>query len=249
MDPLSLIRQFEGFRETPYWDVNALRTGYGSDTVTLPDGTVQRVTKDTRVTREDADRDLARRVNTEFMPRAAAAVGPDIFAALSAPQQAALASITYNYGELPSPVARAVQSGDPAATAAAIRALGSHNGGINKDRRNQEADVYAGSAGQGGGAAQSGQSAAPYSAPSNDYTRLAMAYANGKMTPQDAAIYERGMAEGVFPKAEQKKPAVLPDPLAIYAQTAMQNNAPVQLRPLQTSAIQNATPLQRFPGI
>lgn len=101
-------------------------------------------------------------------------------------------------------------------------------------------------AGQGGGAAQSGQASA---APSNDYTRLAMAYANGKMTPEDAAIYERGMAEGVFPKAEQKKPAALPDPLAIYTETAKQNNAPVQLQPLQASAIQNATPLQRFPGI
>ena len=29
-----IIAQFEGFRETPYWDVNAYRTGYGSDTIT-----------------------------------------------------------------------------------------------------------------------------------------------------------------------------------------------------------------------
>ncbi len=44
--------------------------------------------------------------------------------------------------------------------------------------------------------------------------RLAWAYANGRMTPEDAAIYERGMAAGVFPKAERPKPA---DPLDQYA--------------------------------
>jgi len=240
-DMLSLIRQFEGFRETPYWDVNALRTGYGSDTVTLPDGTVQRVTEGTRVTREDADRDLQRRVQTEFVPRAAAAVGQDVFAQLSAPQQAALASITYNYGSLPSSVARAAQSGDVNATAEAIRALGSQNDGINRDRRNQEADIYAGAAGLPAGEATSD---------ANPYARLAYAYANGKMTPEDEAIYERGMAEGVLPKAEKTKATpALPNPLSIYANTAMQQQAPTQIQPLQAAAVQNATPLQRFPGI
>ncbi len=241
---LQLIRQFEGFRETPYWDVNALRTGYGSDTVTLPDGSVQRVDKGTRVTREDADRDLQRRVNTEFVPRAASAVGPDVFAALSPAQQAALASITYNYGSLPSPVARAVQAGDPAGVAEAIRALGSHNDGINRDRRNKEADLYA--TGQGLPAGDAGASdAAPGAAPPDQYTPLAVAYANGRMTPEDAAIYERGMAEGVFPQASPP----MPDPLATYAQTAMRPRAPVQLQALQAGPVANATPLQRFPGI
>ena len=47
-----LLRQKEGLRSKPYWDVNALRAGYGSDTVTRPDGSVQRVTKDTVVTRD-----------------------------------------------------------------------------------------------------------------------------------------------------------------------------------------------------
>ena len=239
-DALALIRSFEGFRETPYWDVNALRTGYGSDTVTLPDGTVQRVTEGTRVTREDADRDLARRVNTEFMPRAAAAVGPDIFANMSPQQQAALASITYNYGELPSSVASAARSGDTAATAEAIRALGSHNDGINRDRRNREADIFAGAADLPAGGAD-----APTS---NPYARLAYAYANGKMTPEDEAIYERGMSEGVLPKAEKSKP-MQPDPLAIYAATAMRPREQSPLQPLQFAAATNATPLQRFPGI
>lgn len=70
--------------------------------------------------------------------------------------------------------------------------------------------------------------------------RLAWAYANGRMTPEDAATYERGMSEGIFPKAEQK-PAP-PDPLAIYAVTAMRPRTPFQPVPLQAGTIRNATP-------
>lgn len=140
---LGLLRQFEGFRETPYWDVNAYRTGYGSDTITRSDGRVVPVQPGMTVTRDDAERDLQRRVNTEFMPRAASAVG-DAWRNLSPNQQAALTSITYNYGSLPKGVAAAVQSGDPNAVAAAIRALGSHNDGINANRRAQEAAIYLG---------------------------------------------------------------------------------------------------------
>jgi GH24 family phage-related lysozyme (muramidase) len=143
---LDLLRQFEGFRETPYWDVNALRAGYGSDTMTLADGSVVPVGKNTRVSRADAERDLARRVETEFMPRVVAAVGPDVFATLSDGQKAALGSITYNYGSLPSSVASAVQTGDAAAVANAINALGAHNEGVNKDRRAKEAAIYSGAA-------------------------------------------------------------------------------------------------------
>lgn len=141
-DTLGLIREFEGFRETPYWDVNAHRTGYGSDTVTLADGRVVPVDPNTRVTREDAERDLERRVSQEFMPRAASAVGQDVWNTLSEPQRAALTSITYNYGSLPSSVARAVASGDMAAATQAIRALSSHNDGVNESRRNREADIF-----------------------------------------------------------------------------------------------------------
>lgn len=106
-----------------------------------------------------------------------------------------------------------------------------------------------GQAPSGGGAAQSGQAADQY-APSqaNPYARLAYAYANGKMTPEDEAIYERGMSEGVLPKAEKSKP-MQPDPLAIYAATAMRPREQSPLQPLQVAAATNATPLQRFPGI
>jgi hypothetical protein len=70
--------------------------------------------------------------------------------------------------------------------------------------------------------------------------RLAWAYANGKMTPEDAAIYERGMADGTFPKAEQ--PKAPPDPLAIYAATAMRPRTPFQPVALNAGPIRNATP-------
>ena len=69
--------------------------------------------------------------------------------------------------------------------------------------------------------------------------RLAWAYANGKMTPEDAALYERGMAEGAFPKAEKPQAPVQPDPLAIYAATAMRPRQPFQPVALTAGAVRN----------
>ena len=239
---LDLLRQFEGYREAPYWDVNALRAGYGSDTMTLADGSVVPVGKDTRVSREDAERDLARRVESEFMPRVVAAVGPDVFATLSDGQKAALGSITYNYGSLPDSVARAVRSGDPAAAATAIAALGSHNEGVNRDRRSKEAAIYSGAASipSSGGAG---------------VDRLALAYASGQMTPEDARLYEQGMADGTFQtakKPEPKKPDIAPQTGELQGYAAMMAARQRSQQPFQTiqaGQAVNATPLQRFPGI
>lgn len=75
--------------------------------------------------------------------------------------------------------------------------------------------------------------------------RLAWAYANGKMTPEDAAIYERGMAEGVFPKAEKQQAPQQPDPLAVYAATAFRPRQAFQPVALDAGQIQNATPFGR----
>lgn len=194
---LDLIRGFEGFRETPYWDVNALRTGYGSDTVTLPDGTVQRVAEGTRVTREDADRDLQRRVDTEFAPIAAKAVGQDVFGMLPENQQAALISIAYNYGELPSSVARAVASGDPQAAASAITALGSHNGGVNASRRASEAAYFMGA--PGSSVTMSTMGGAPQ-APQQDMRALYEAAANPWLTPE-----QRQVVMGMIGQAQQRQ--------------------------------------------
>lgn len=130
---------FEGYRDTAYWDTNTYRTGFGSDTMTAADGTVSKVTKGTKITREDAERDLARRINEEFVPSIIAKVGPEAWSSLSEGTQAALASVTYNYGELPTSVAKAVQSGDVEAIRSAIQDLRGHNGGINRRRRLEEA--------------------------------------------------------------------------------------------------------------
>lgn len=167
-DALSALRKFEGFRDTPYWDVNAHRVGYGSDTITDPDGTVRRVKPGDRVTRQDAERDLVRRVTTEFLPAAAAAIGP-AFHGFTMAQKAAVASIAYNYGSIPKRILGALQSGDAKAAAEAIRALGSDNGGVNAGRRAAEAGMFLGGGGSdtvAGGAA--GDTLAPVSVQTKD---------------------------------------------------------------------------------
>ena len=138
-----LIRAKEGFRTNAYWDVNAWRTGYGSDTVTRADGTVVRVTKDTVVTREDAERDLARRLK-EFESVAVGNVGMDAWAALPEQARTALISVTYNYGEIPNRIRGAVQSGDLEKIATAVEGLKTDNQGVNSARRQEEADIIRG---------------------------------------------------------------------------------------------------------
>jgi tape measure domain-containing protein len=138
----TILRRFEGFRTDPYWDVNALRIGFGSDTKTDLDGNVTRVDANTRVTVEEANRDLIRRIETEFMPRARAAAGPR-FDTFTPAQQAALTSIAYNYGSLPGRVASVIQSGGSIEDIArAIADLGSDNNGVNRNRRAQEAALF-----------------------------------------------------------------------------------------------------------
>lgn len=157
------LRRREGFREAPYYDVNAYRAGFGSDTTTLADGTVVPVRQGMTVSREDAERDLARRV-PEFTQRAAAAIGEDRFAALPPNAQAALISIAYNYGTLPGRIREAARSGDLAALSQAVAGLAGDNQGVNAGRRREEAAMIAG-----------GNAMAPGAAP-----------ANAMLAPQDA---------------------------------------------------------------
>ena len=94
-----------------------------------------------RVTQEDADRDLFRRIRTEFMPTAAKAAGA-AWGMLAPNQKAVLTSIAYNYGEIPERILSAVRSADTKAIADAIRGLGGDNDGINRKRRNAEARMF-----------------------------------------------------------------------------------------------------------
>ena len=59
----------------------------------------------------------------------------------------------------------------------------------------------------GGGGGDAGQAANPVEKPvERNPIRLAWAYRNGKMSPEDAAIYERGLRSGAFKQAEKPEP-------------------------------------------
>jgi GH24 family phage-related lysozyme (muramidase)/uncharacterized protein with PIN domain len=138
---IETIKQFEGFRSTPYWDVNAYRAGFGSDTVTLADGSVRRVTQGMRVSYEDANRDLLRRVG-EFQDGIIGQIGRDRFNGFTEAQQASLTSIAYNYGSLPDRILPAVRGGRDQDIATAIARLQGDNDGVNRNRRLQEASAF-----------------------------------------------------------------------------------------------------------
>jgi tape measure domain-containing protein len=145
---IDLIKKREGFRTDAYWDRTAFRVGFGSDTATRADGTIERVTKDTVVTLADAIRDLERRIG-EFQDGIRNDIGAGTFDAMNENQQAALTSIAYNYGSLPDRIIDAIKTGNDVAVYDAIKALGSDNGGINRDRRAEEAEIYISNASPG----------------------------------------------------------------------------------------------------
>ncbi|GCA49304.1 hypothetical protein KGO5_01747 [Sinorhizobium sp. KGO-5] len=128
----SVLRKEEGFRETPYYDVNAHRVGYGSDTTVLADGRVVPVKPGMRITREDAERDLDHRLSNVEGARARQQLG-DLWNTLPANVQAGLLSVAYNYGSLPEAVVSAASSGIDA-IASAVSGLSS-----NPERRQREA--------------------------------------------------------------------------------------------------------------
>jgi tape measure domain-containing protein len=137
----ALLRQREGFQGTAKWDVNAFRAGFGSDTTTLADGTIQKITEGMKVSVADANRDLIRRIG-EFQDVIRGQVGKEKFASLDPQQQAVLTSVAYNYGSLPKEIAAAVREGSAQDVSAAIRGRATDNNGVNSGRRNQEAYLY-----------------------------------------------------------------------------------------------------------
>ncbi len=146
----ALIRRLEGFREEAYPDftirggqrVNSgFRAGFGSGTVTLADGSIQRVVEGMRVTLGEANRDLARRIS-EGEKAIAKDIGEERFAGFAAEQQAVLQSIRFNYGSLPDRIIDELRNGTVTEIGQAIRDLGGDNGGINRDRRDFEAATF-----------------------------------------------------------------------------------------------------------
>lgn len=137
------IKDREQFRTHAYWDVNAWRVGFGSDTYVDSMGQIQKVTKETVVTLDQANADLARRI-AEFQRGIIGVIGPDLWRSLDEKQQTALTSIAYNYGSLPSRIAKAIKTGDRGQVAQAIADLGGDNKGVNRQRRQMEAELYGG---------------------------------------------------------------------------------------------------------
>ena len=151
---IDTIKQFEGYSSKPYDDGKrdgngnrvgppVWRAGFGSDTVTLADGSVQKVVQGMTVSLADANRDLVRRVG-EFQQGVIADIGGERFDSFTTEQQAALTSIAYNYGSLPDRIVEAVRSGTAIDIGNAIGGLAGDNGGINADRRRKEASAFGG---------------------------------------------------------------------------------------------------------
>lgn len=135
-----VIASYENFSNKTYWDVNAHRLGFGTDTITRADGSVQKVRQGMTVNQEDATRDLIRRTN-EFRNTAISQVGNEAWQKLHPSAQSALTSVAYNYGSLPKNIVGAVKSGDINQIAAAVRSRATDNKGINKRRRLEEANM------------------------------------------------------------------------------------------------------------
>ena len=99
---IDFLKKEEGFRENAYWDVNAYRIGYGSDTITKPNGSTIKVTATSKVNVEDATRDLERRVLFEFKPKAESAIQSQgiLWEQLSRAAQVVFIDLAYNYGSV-----------------------------------------------------------------------------------------------------------------------------------------------------
>jgi GH24 family phage-related lysozyme (muramidase) len=134
-----LILKYEGFNATAKWDKTNWRIGHGSSTITKPDGTVvtlsnnKAVKPNITITEEDAERDLKRRLNTEFIPLTKKSLG-SAASKFNNATIAAITSVCYNYGRVPASVISAAQSGNATQVAEAIAALSA-----NKARR--QADI------------------------------------------------------------------------------------------------------------
>lgn len=145
-----VILHYEGYRDTAYPDTggktgrsfSGYRGGYGSDTITLADGTPVKVTKGMSISRADADRDLERRTGI-IQGDIAKSIGKEVWAALPVSAQAGLVSVGYNYGEVPGDVLAAAKTGDVQKIASAVASHANDNSGVNAKRRNEEAAMIA----------------------------------------------------------------------------------------------------------
>ncbi|UEM12357.1 putative Ig domain-containing protein [Bradyrhizobium barranii subsp. barranii] len=106
-----IIQEFESFSSNAYWDKNAYRVGFGSDTYAIPDGSGgwsygHTVTESTEVTLAAALAELTHRLDTQTnagIPGIERDIGEANFLSLSPLRQAVLESLAWNYGSLAAP--------------------------------------------------------------------------------------------------------------------------------------------------
>jgi GH24 family phage-related lysozyme (muramidase) len=125
----------EAFRSRAYWDVNAWRIGYGSDTRTAHRIPVKR--HDTTTLQEATD-NLAIRLR-EFT-LVCETQCPGTFAQLPEHARIALLDMAYNYGRLPADVAQAINARMTIGRIAfRVELHKTDNHGVNEHRREDEA--------------------------------------------------------------------------------------------------------------
>lgn len=98
-EAIEILKKFEGFSAIAYWDVNAYRIGYGSDTITSSNGTYRSVKSGDRITQPQADLDLSRRI-PQFEATIIRQVGNEAWNKLPDQAKAGLISFAYNYGSI-----------------------------------------------------------------------------------------------------------------------------------------------------
>lgn len=117
------LQGFEGFVPKAFWDVNAPRVGWSSDTITDPvTGEQRRVTMDDTISVEDANVDLNARI-VGIQNTLAKTIGQEAWDSLPVGAKAAMTSVGYQYGSVPKSVISAAKSGDPKSISESISEL------------------------------------------------------------------------------------------------------------------------------
>lgn len=117
------IQGFEGFVPKAFYDVNAPRVGWSSDTITDPiTGQQRRVTMDDTISVQDANVDLNARI-VGIQNTLAEKIGQDAWDNLPVGAKAAMTSVGYQYGSVPRSVISAAKSGDPKSISKSISEL------------------------------------------------------------------------------------------------------------------------------
>lgn len=148
-----LLKKYEGHDKNwrAGWDVNAWRIGYGSDTITLDNGTYRKVKKDDVTNERNATKDLQRRVK-EFESKIKKKIGAEYWDPLDYQVKGALISLAYNYGSITKQaIIDAIKTGESQKIAdALVKSTYNDNKKLSESvrnalrkRRRKEADIIA----------------------------------------------------------------------------------------------------------